>query len=104
MRRVERSTFTIDLHQAFAAVTGEVERGGAREALVSASVRGSELRFTSNAGGDGFQFSGTVRGHEITGVLSNPIGARTAVGRLRGSLRPAPWAQMPPDCRRYYDR
>jgi SAM-dependent methyltransferase len=103
-RDSQGATFAVDLRQTYGALTGEVERGGAREALVSASLRGTELRFTSNAGGEGVQFSGTVRGDEITGLLSNPLTARTAVGRLRGSLRAAPWAEMPADCRRFYAR
>ena len=101
-RDSQGTTFAIDLHQSFGALTGEVERGGAREALVSASLRGSELRFTSNAAGEGVRFIGTVHGDTITGVLSNPISARTAEGRLRGRLRGTPWAGMPPDCGRYY--
>lgn len=103
-RDSQGTTFSIDLQQSFGELTGEAERGGAREALVSATLRGVELRFTSNAGGEGVKFTGTVRGDEITGVLSTPISARTAVGRLRGTLRGAPWAEMQPGCSRYYDR
>lgn len=62
-----------------------------------------ELRFTYDDGGAAVKFSGTVRGHEITGVLSTGTAARTAVGRLR-EPRPAAPAEMPADCRRYYDR
>jgi hypothetical protein len=97
-------TFTIGLRQTFGTLSGEITQGGVREALVSATVRGLELRFTLGAAGVTVKFSGTVRGDEITGVLSTGTAARTAVGRLRGALRGAPWAEMPPDCRRYYDR
>jgi hypothetical protein len=103
-RDSQGTTFEVDLRQDFGALTGEAERGGAREALVSATLRGVELRFTSNAGGEGVKFAGTVRGDEIAGVLSTPITARTAVGRLRGTLRGAPWAEMHPECRRYFER
>ena len=97
--------FTITLRQSFGTLTGEITRGGVQEA-VAGRVHGVELRFTSNAGGEAVKFSGTVRGDEITGVLSvgtrTGTTARTAGGRLRGGLRAAPWAEMPADCRRYY--
>jgi SAM-dependent methyltransferase len=98
------TAFTIDLRQAFATLSGEITRGEDREALVSATIRGRELRFTFDAARVAARFSGTVRGGEVTGVLLSGTTARTAVGRRRGALRAAPWAEMPPDCRRYYDR
>jgi len=100
----QETPFTIELRQTFGTLSGEITRGGAREALLSATLHGLELRFTFDAAGVPVSFSGTVRGGEITGVLSTGTAARTAVGRLRGALRGAPWAEMPPDCRRYYDR
>jgi SAM-dependent methyltransferase len=100
----EGTTFTIDLRQTFGTLSGEITRGGVQQALLSATVRGLELRFKSVAAGVAVDFSGTVRGGEITGVLRTGTTARTAVGRLRGALRGAPWAEMPAGCRRYYDR
>jgi len=100
----EGETFTVDLHQAFGTLSGEVTRSGVRQALLAATVRGLELRFTSEGAGAAVQFSGTVHRGEITGVLRAGNAARTAVGRLRGALRGAPWAEMPPDCKRYYGR
>jgi hypothetical protein len=97
------AAFTIELRQAFGALSGEINRGGVRDALLSAAVRGVELRFTFDAAGVVAKFSGTVRGGEITGVLSAAATARTAIGRLRGALRDGPWTAMPPDCRRYYE-
>jgi len=96
--------FTIELRQTFGALSGEMTRGDVREPISSATVRGVELRFTFDAAGVAVKFSGTVRGGEITGVLSTGTAARTAVGRLRGALRGAPWAEMPSGCSRYYDR
>jgi SAM-dependent methyltransferase len=96
--------FTIELRQGFAALSGEITRGGVRETLRSATLRGLELRFTFETNSGAARFSGTVRGGEITGVLITGTAARTAKGRLRGALRGAPWAEMPPDCSRYYDR
>jgi SAM-dependent methyltransferase len=95
------TTFTIDLHQTFETLSGEITRAGVQQALLSATLRGVELRFKSDAAGE---LSGTVRGEEITGVLRTGTAARTVVGRLRGSLRAAPWAEMQPGCSRYYDR
>jgi len=100
----EGTTFTIELRQTFGTLSGEITRGGVQQALLSATVRGLELRFKSDAAGVAVDFSGTVRGGEITGVLRAGAAARTAVGRLRGALRGAPWAEMPPGCSRYYDR
>ena len=96
--------FTIELRQTVGKLSGEIIRGGIREALLSATVRGRELRFTFDAAGVAVQSSGTVRGGEITGALLTGTAARTVVGRLRGALREAPWAKMPPDCNRYYER
>jgi SAM-dependent methyltransferase len=98
------AAFTIELRQSFGTLSGEIARGGVREALRAATVRGLELRFAFDAAGVGVTFSGTVRGAEITGVLSTGTAARTAVGRLRGALRGAPWAEMQPGCAQYYDR
>lgn len=98
------AAFTVELRQAFDALEGDVVRDGRRKELASASVRGRELRFTYDAAGAAVKFAGTVRGGEITGVLSTATAARTAVGRLRGALAPSAWAQMPADCRPYYDR
>jgi SAM-dependent methyltransferase len=103
-RDSEGTSFTIELRQTFGMLSGKITRGGVRQPLLSATVRGRELRFTFDAAGVTVQASGTVRGGEITGVLLTGTAARTAVGRLRGPLRVAAWAQMPPDCSRYYDR
>jgi SAM-dependent methyltransferase len=94
--------FTVSLRQTFGTVAGEVTRGGPHEALANATLRGVELRFTFGAGAEAVKFAGTVKGGEITGVLSSGKTARTAVGRLRGALQPAPWADMPSECRHYY--
>lgn len=98
------ASFTLELEQSFATVTGAITRGDARQPLLSATLHGLELRFAFEADGVRSSFSGTVRGSEITGVLAAGRSARTAVGRLRGGLRGAPWAEMPPECARYYER
>lgn len=100
----EGQTFDVDLRQSFAELSGEIDRDGRRQAVASATLHGLELRFTFASAGMETRFSGTVRGDEITGVLSTGSSARSAVGRLRGSHRSAPWAEMPADCKRYYKR
>ena len=96
--------FTIDLSQAFGKLTGEIAQGGTRQPLVSGALLGRDLRFTFDTAGVTVGFAGTVRGSEIAGVLStgNTAGTVEAVGRVRGTLRDAPWAEMPAGCRRYY--
>jgi SAM-dependent methyltransferase len=96
----EAATFTLDLRQTFEALSGEITRGGDPRPLLSATLHGAELRFKSDVG----EFLGTVHGGEITGVLRAGSAVRSVVGRLRGSLRAAPWAEMPPGCSRYYER
>jgi SAM-dependent methyltransferase len=98
----EGTTFTIDLRQTFQTLSGEIARGGVQQPLLSATLTGVELRFTSDAAGIAATFWGTVRGGEISGVLRAGAVARTAVGRLRGALRGAPWAEIPAGCSSYY--
>jgi SAM-dependent methyltransferase len=100
----EGTTFPIDLRQAFGSLSGEITRGGVPQALRSATVHGPELRFAFDGAGVATEFAGTVHGGEIRGMLRTGTVARTAVGRLRGATRAAPWAEMAPDCSRYYDR
>lgn len=96
--------FTLDLRQTFGVLAGEITAGGAPQPLPGATLRGRELRFTFDTAGTAVKFSGTVRGGEITGVLLAGTAARTTVGRLRGTLRSSPWADMLPGCDRYYER
>jgi len=50
-------------------------------------------------------FAGTVRGTEIRWrAARGHRGEVEASGTLRGALRPAPWAEMPAHCSRYYGR
>jgi SAM-dependent methyltransferase len=99
------NAFTIELRQRFSQLAGEITRGRVREPLLSAGLRGRDLRFTFDTAGATVAFAGTVRGSEIAGALSTPAGGATveAAGTLRGALRDAPWAGMPADCSRYYE-
>jgi len=103
-RDSQETTLTIDLRQTFGTLSGEVTEGGVQQTPLSGTVHALELRFTFDAAGVAVAFSGTVRGGEITGILRTGTAARTAVGRLRGAVRRAPWAEMPPGCSPYYDR
>jgi SAM-dependent methyltransferase len=96
--------FAVELRQVFSALTGEITRGGAAPAALSATLRGRELRFTYDEKGAAAKFTGTVRGDEITGLLLAGSTARSVTGRLRGPLRAAPWAEMRPGCEQYYNR
>ncbi len=100
----EGQKFTVDLRQSFAEVSGEIDQSGRRQALAAATLHGLELRFTFTAPGADTRFSGPVHGDKITGVLSTGSTARNVVGRLRGSRRSAPWAEIPADCKHYYAR
>jgi len=97
-------TFSIELRQTFGKLGGEITRGRVREPLLSATVRGHDLRFTFDTAGVNVSFEGTVRDGEIAGALSTGAAGRPveAVGTLRGALRAAPWAEMPAGCGSYY--
>lgn len=103
-RDSEGTTFAVDLRQTFQTLSGEVTRGGVRQDLLSATLHGTELRLAFEIAGAAVEYWGTVRGDEMTGVLRTGTVARTAVGKIRGALRDAPWAKMPAGCSRYYER
>ena len=97
---------TVDLTQTFGKVNGEIVEGTGRRPLASATLRGSDLRLSfDDAHGATRTFTGTVSGKEITGVLYGGTGGEAQVrGTLHGDLRPAPWAEMPARCSRYYEQ
>ena len=101
----EGNAFSVDLRQTFGKVAGEITRGRVREPLLSAGLRGRDLRFTFDTAGATVAFAGTVRDNGINGVLSTGSGrpGLEATGTRRGSLRETPWAEMAPDCARYYE-
>jgi hypothetical protein len=98
--------FTVDLTQSFGKLRGELVDGSARRALTTVTLRGTDLRFTFEDGkGASRSFAGTVSGKEIAGAVRGGAGGEVQVrGTLQGSLRPAPWAEMPALCSRYYER
>jgi hypothetical protein len=106
IRAGELEPFAVDLVQSFGKLSGEIVRDGARQPLLGATLRGTDLRFSfPDAEGATRSFAGIVRGSEIVGVVRGDDGGEVqARGTLRGALRPAPWADMPALCSRYYDR
>jgi hypothetical protein len=104
-RDAQGKAFTIELRQTFGTIAGEITRGRVREPLLSTELRGRDLRFTFDEAGATVAFAGTVRGSAIAGRLSTGAHGPTveAAGTPRGALREAPWAEMPPDCGRYYE-
>jgi SAM-dependent methyltransferase len=98
--------FTVDLTQTFGKLGGEVVHGADRRPLREGKLRGAEIRFSfEDAQGVTRSFAGTVRGTEIAGVLRGEgDGGVEARGTLRGAFRPAPWAEMPATCSRFYEQ
>lgn len=97
------SSFTVDLTQTFQAVSGEVVAGAKPQPLTSATLRGDRLRFSFLDGaGAPLTFDGTVRGTQLTGTLQNGSERIRTFGAIEGALRPASWAEMPPQCKRFY--
>jgi SAM-dependent methyltransferase len=96
-------TFAVEFRQAFGALAGDVVRG-ARRTPLTGTVQGRQVRFTFAEGGANTQVSGTAHGGEIAATVLAGTAASTASGRLRGEPVAAAWAQMPPECVKYYRR
>ena len=98
--------FSVTLEQAFQKIGGEVVVGKTRRQLVGAHLRGEEIRFTFNdEKGVQRTLVGKVKGGEIAGELRNAGQLDTAItGRREGAPGPAPWAEMLPQCGKYYGK
>lgn len=97
--------FGVTLKQNFQEIEGDVQLANGRQPLVGATLQGDQLRFSfNNDRGETRSFTGTVKGSQIVGTLRAPGGgADVAVtGSLRSQPQPAPWAEMLPQCKRYY--
>ena len=96
---------TINLTQNFQKLSGEVVSGSNRQPLVGASLRGDQLKFAFNDDkGTTRTFTGTVRGTELVGTLKSGNAETKATGTLQGPLRAAAWAEMLPQCGRFYGK
>jgi len=103
IRSANGESTTVDLKQTFQAVTGEVIAGSQRLALTSASLRGNQLRFAfSDAAGVTRAFAGTVQGNQIDGSFRVGDADLKATGAVQGPLRLAMWAEILPQCKRFY--
>jgi hypothetical protein len=103
--RDDGGSTTVNLTQNFQKISGEVTSGAARQPLVGATLRGDQLRFAFNdAKGVTRTFNGTVRGNELVGTLKGANAETKVTGMLQGALRAAPWAEMLPQCGRFYDK
>lgn len=98
--------FGVALTQTFQEIAGDVQLANGRQPLVGATLRGDALSFTfNNDKGETRTFTGKVEGNRITGTLRAPGGTEAAVaGSLQGQPQPAPWADMLPQCARYYGK
>ncbi len=105
LRDASGSATTINLTQNFQKLSGEVVNGSNRQPLVGASLRGDQLKFAFNDDkGTTRTFTGTVRGTELVGTLKSGTAETKATGTLQGPLRAAAWAEMLPQCGRFYGK
>jgi hypothetical protein len=96
---------TVNLAQTFQKVSGDVTAGAPKQALVGATLRGDTLRFAFNDDkGVTRTFNGTVRGNELVGTLRGGNAEARVTGALQGQLRAAAWAEMLPQCGRFYGK
>jgi hypothetical protein len=96
---------TINLTQTFQKISGDVVSGAGRQPLVGATLRGDQLRFAFNdAKGVTRTFSGTVRGNELVGTLKTGNTETKVTGTPQGALGAAAWADMQPQCGRFYGK
>ena len=98
--------FAVSLNQNFQELSGEVQLASAKQPLVGATLRGADLRFAFNDDkGATRTFSGTLKGNQLVGTLRAPNGPEVAVtGTLQGAPRAAAWAEMQPQCGRFYGK
>jgi phospholipid N-methyltransferase len=98
--------FTVSLNQTFQELSGDVQLASAKQPLVGATLRGADVRFAFNDDkGATRTFSGTLKGNQLVGTLRAPNGPEVAVtGTLQGAPRAAPWAEMQPQCGRFYGK
>jgi hypothetical protein len=98
--------FTVILDQSFQKIGGEVTVGKTRRQLVGAALRGEELRFSFNdEKGVSRTLVGKVKDGEIAGELRTAGQLDvTVTGKRQGAPRPAPWAEMLPQCGKFYGK
>jgi hypothetical protein len=96
---------TVNLVQTFQKISGDVVSGAAKQPLVGASLRGDQIRFAFNdEKGATRSFTGTVRGNELVGTIKSGSTETKVTGTIQGALRAAAWAEMQPQCGRFYGK
>jgi len=99
------ATTTVNLTQTFQKISGDVVSGAGRQPLVGATLRGDQLKFAFNDDkGATRTFTGSVRGTELVGTLKSGNTETKVTGALQGPLRAAAWAEMLPQCGRFYGK
>jgi hypothetical protein len=95
----------VNLTQTFQKLTGDVVSGAPKQPLVGTTLRGDQLRFAFNDDkGVTRTFTGTVRGNELVGTLKSGSVETKVTGAPQGTLRAAAWAEMLPQCGRFYGK
>ncbi|MGE4239019.1 class I SAM-dependent methyltransferase [Ramlibacter sp.] len=97
-------TARLELAQDFQMIGGELRQGDARRPLIGARLHGDELRFAiQDADGVTRNFTGKITGKRLAGDLTTLDGSRTEVtGTLQSRPRAVAWAEMAPNCKRFY--
>ena len=105
LRDAGGASTAVNLTQTFQKLTGDVVSGAPRQPLVGATLRGDQLRFAFNDDkGVTRSFTGTVRGNELVGTLKSGSVETKVTGAPQGALRAAAWAEMLPQCGRFYGK
>jgi Met-10+ like-protein len=105
LRDASGASTSVNLTQTFQKLTGEVVSGAPKQPLVGATLRGDQLRFAFNDDkGVTRSFTGTVRGNELVGTLKGGSAETKVNGAPQGALRAAAWAEMLPQCGRFYGK
>jgi hypothetical protein len=105
LRDASGASTAVNLTQTFQKLTGDVVSGAPKQPLVGATLRGDQLRFAFNDDkGVTRSFTGTVRGNELVGTLKSGSVETKVTGAPQGALRAAAWAEMLPQCGRFYGK
>ena len=105
LRDASGASTAVNLTQTFQKLTGDVVSGAPKQPLVGATLRGDQLRFAFNDDkGVTRSFTGTVRGNELVGTLKSGSVETKVTGAPQGALRAAAWAEMQPQCGRFYGK
>lgn len=98
--------FTVELSQVYQKIGGDVVIGSRRHPLLGASLHGDLVRFAFRDGKGMHQnFTGRVTGREISGDLRAADGESIEIAAsLQGDPHPAPWAEMDPQCGKFYGK